>query len=362
MSTPGLLCRMVLGGSPGGLGGAQRVIRGIEARLARENWRTEWVSPTVLPHAPRSRRYPGLNEALRAAALGRTLARLPPATVTISHGMFGWGARGPRIHAAHGTSAGLAIACRSGLQWPDYVVTRWVNGAAERLSGWDAYRTAVSRRVRDEVRKHYGQSTDRTIHNGVDADHFRAPAARPDLRRRLGLPDDAFLLLLVGRMDYGKGREALVELLARLPEQFVAVLAAPEVAGADRLPAGRTICLGPVDYEGLPAVYGACDALLCISLYEGFGLTLLEGWAAGLPVLTHQVGVVDELLGRESAFDLLTSAVGDADGLAAATMRLQKEPELGTRQVAWGSELVHGELSLRRFQEEWWETVQSVLQ
>lgn len=352
--------RMVLGGRRYGLGGAQRIVEGLEHRLEREGWEVEWLTPHDLPAAPVSQRFPAVNEALRALWLSRALRRMPRVDLTVSHGVFGMRTPGRRIHAYHGTSAGMARACRKGVHPLDYLVTRWLYGGCEQWSGVGAYRVAVSQRVAREVGRFYRLRTQRLLHNGVDTRHF---TPRPDasaLRRRWSLPEDVFLLLVVGRMDYGKGREVLKAMAPLLPPQTKFVVAAPESSKMDTLPAERLILLPGVAYEELPRLYGACDALLCASLYEGFGLTLIEAWACGLPVVTGRLGIIEELAGSEPALDACVAEVGDASRLAAAVGRLVEDRDLGRRQGEWGRALVEDRFSAERFTSEWWRVIQEV--
>lgn len=344
--------RMVVGWPLGNLGGAQRVVEYIERSVLGGDCDVEWFSSTELKNVPRSRRYPGLNLALSSFAATRALRQLPRADLTISHGMFGWGTAGRRVHVYHGTVAGLATACRSGVPKLDYLVSRRFSGELERWCGLGAVRVGVSERVRRDLAEFYRLRCDQVVHNAVDTDHF-TPGGRQGVRERLGLPQDRFLVLLVGRMDYGKGREVLREVAARTPADVHFVLAAPEVAKRETLPADRIHVLPGVEYGDLPDLYGACDALLCASLYEGFGLTLIEAWASGIPVVTGRVGLVSELEGREPSFDACVTEVGDAAGMARIIQRLTGEGEMRERQAAWGRAMVEQRFSLEQYGAAW---------
>lgn len=59
----------------------------------------------------------------------------------------------------------------------------------------------------------------------------------------------------------------------------------------------RVRFLGYVSDEDLPALYTAADIYLCPSLYEGFGLTVLEAFACGAPVITSVAGGLREVAG-----------------------------------------------------------------
>jgi len=55
--------------------------------------------------------------------------------------------------------------------------------------------------------------------------------------------------------------------------------------------------LGFVDDEDLPALYSAADCLIITSLYEGFGLPILEAMASGTPVITSNLSSLPEVAG-----------------------------------------------------------------
>lgn len=350
--------RLVVCGERTALGGTERVAHYQARALEQRGWTVEWLTPQVITRPRRVKRFPGLNLAFDAFAVSRYLRRLPSAELTFSHGVLGFGARGRRIHTYHGTFAGLAQATRAGLPALDRAVMRWLNGGFEGTSGRGATRVSVSEQARGEVRRYYGLRCQSVIHNGIDTQHFRPGFDREAGRRHWGLPADRYLVLVVGRMDFGKGREVLRELLAQLPEQLLLVLVAPSWSGLEALPRERFIHLPGVAHADLPALYAACDVCLCPSLYEGFGLTALEAWACGLPVVSGRTGVLRELEGQEPSLDTCLRACGDAAGLARAVTRLWREPDLARTQSRWGRELVAREFTVERMAEQYWALAQ----
>ena len=59
----------------------------------------------------------------------------------------------------------------------------------------------------------------------------------------------------------------------------------------------RVAFLGMVAEEKLPSVYRSAQAVVLASLYEGFGLPVLEGMACGVPVITSNVTAMPEVAG-----------------------------------------------------------------
>ncbi|RKN07255.1 glycosyltransferase [Streptomyces radicis] len=177
----------------------------------------------------------------------------------------------------------------------------------------------------------------RRIHlvpNGIEPAHFRFdPGARAVARARLGLPDNALAVGGVGRLVAGKRFGALVRAVAALPDDVWLVLAGegPERAAlralAARLGVGRRVVLAGAwpDVRGLLA---ALDVLVSPSREETFGLAVLEGLAAGLPVLHAACPAVDEL--PEGAAPGARRVASDPDAIAAA---LREERAWGARRL-----------------------------
>ncbi|MFD8232591.1 glycosyltransferase [Streptomyces sp. NPDC059696] len=148
------------------------------------------------------------------------------------------------------------------------------------------------------------------VPNGIDVARFRFDAARRhETRRRLGLPDDAFVVGAVGRLAPGKRFGVLVRALAQLPDDHWLLLVGggPEedvlrrtarAAGvADRVVfTGERPCV-PDGTPGpdLPSLTCAMDVLASPSPEEAFGLAIVEALASGLPVLYASCPALEDL-------------------------------------------------------------------
>ncbi|GAA3233719.1 glycosyltransferase [Streptomyces sp. XM83C] len=188
---------------------------------------------------------------------------------------------------------------------------------------------AVSPTVADRLRR-WGVPAPRiaVVPNGIDVARFRFdPAARLRTRRRLGLPDGAYVVGGVGRLAPGKRFDVLVRAVAALPDDHWLLLVGggPEESVLRRLAhetgiAGRVLFTGERPYvpdggpgPDLPALLSAMDVLVSPSPEEAFGLAVVEGLAAGLPVLyascpavadlpPHTVGPARRVTGGPDAF------------------------------------------------------------
>jgi D-inositol-3-phosphate glycosyltransferase len=160
-----------------------------------------------------------------------------------------------------------------------------------------------------------------TVSPGVDLSVFRPlasgsasrpaseSAARPALRRRLGLPADAAVLVFAGRIQPLKGPDvvlraaaSLLRLCPWLTDRLVVVIvggpSGSEVGAPGRL-AGLAEGLGiadrvrlepPCPQRELADWYRAADLVLVPSHSESFGLVALEAQACGTPVVAAAVG------------------------------------------------------------------------
>ena len=142
---------------------------------------------------------------------------------------------------------------------------------------------------------------------GVDTDRFRPLDAseRSSVRRELGLPVDAALVVSVSRLVPRKGMDTLIRAASRLRERIPDVVVAIAGSGRDRARLERLVAttgapvrlLGRVPDELLPGIYGAGDvfSMSCRSRWagleqEGFGIVFVEAAAAGVPAVAGDSG------------------------------------------------------------------------
>jgi glycosyltransferase involved in cell wall biosynthesis len=146
---------------------------------------------------------------------------------------------------------------------------------------------------------------------GVDAAQFHPVDAAP-LRARYSVAQR--YLLFVGSLGPRKNLPVLLRawrlLQAKFPamELVIAGATSPIFPEDGQNPPPGVRFLGHVPEPELPALYSGAEALIMPSLYEGFGLPLLEAMACGAPVISSTAGGLTEAAGGAALlFDPLDS-------------------------------------------------------
>lgn len=179
---------------------------------------------------------------------------------------------------------------------------------------------------------------------------------RAGVRERFGIPDDAFVLLSVGKLSPRKRPLDLVDVAARLagadgPPIHVLICGNGELfeamrarIDAERLP---VTLAGFVNVDELPKYYAASDALVHPSAYDPHPLVCSEGAATGLPLLlSDKVGAVGPTDIARDGRNALVFPCGDIAALATAAGRLRDEPALRAT-MSEASLRIFGECDMR---------------
>src|SRR4029450_1793165 len=98
----------------------------------------------------------------------------------------------------------------------------------------------------------------------------------------------------------------------------------------------RVVRPGVVPEEDLPGLFAGADAFIYPTLYEGFGLPVVEAMACGVPVLTSSTSALQEIAGGYAylvdPMDVDAIAPGIVD-LATDPARRQEFADLGRRRA-----------------------------
>lgn len=180
---------------------------------------------------------------------------------------------------------------------------------------------------------------------------------RSAARRRFA-PDDGPRIAFVGRLRYYKGLHVLVDAMRRLPEaRLLLVGTGPEGLALRRQAeevgvSERIDWLGDVTDEDLPVVLAAADVFVLPSTArsEAFGIVLLEAMAAGLPLISTELGTGTSWINQDGQTGRVV-APGDPAALAGAINELLVDPALRARMGAAANQRVHDEFTADRMVE-----------
>lgn len=181
-----------------------------------------------------------------------------------------------------------------------------------------------------------------------------APGFRPQpktlvdaVRRRFALPER--YLLFVGSLEPRKNLAMLLQALTRCRERPPLVLvgwnAWGDKAWLQRALAHdarlRVVCTGYVDDLTVAALYTGAQALIYPSLYEGFGLPIVEAMACGCPVICSNTSAMPEVAGDAAGFvnprdpDAIAKAVDRVLADKAYAEELRRRGARRAAQFSW---------------------------
>jgi glycosyltransferase involved in cell wall biosynthesis len=194
----------------------------------------------------------------------------------------------------------------------------------------------------------------RLIYNGIDADVFR-PGPRSECRMRIGLSSEGLVMAMVANLILYKGHSDLFNALSlaapRLPGSWRLLIVGRD-DGIGKLLRAQVHKLGLEDNivflgsrDDVAVINGASDIGFLCSHEEGFSNAILEGMAAGLPMVVTDVGG-----NAEAVLDGETGMVvppRDPEKLADAIVRLARDPALRERMGKAGHDRVRKYFTLQ---------------
>jgi glycosyltransferase involved in cell wall biosynthesis len=201
--------------------------------------------------------------------------------------------------------------------------------------------TADSLSTRDDLVDRLGVPADKidVVPLGVGSARID-PSPEADLRARLDLGDRRIALSVSAKRAH-KNLVRLLEALALLPAEHRPVMVMPGYATdheAELRERARTLSiegdvrfLGWLEAADLEGLYAAADVFVFPSLYEGFGLPVLEAMARGLPVASSDRSALAEVAGDAALLFDPESPRAIADAMSTL---LSDAPEADRRRVA----------------------------
>ena len=168
--------------------------------------------------------------------------------------------------------------------------------------------TIVSQKASETMLKSKTASANKllVIYNGIDLNKFifQDKKTREEIRKELNLKKDDKVLISIGRLFKAKGYPYLIEAIKILKSKYpdIKLLIIGEGEEKNKLETQirglnlekNIFLLGRK--ENVSNYLNASDIFVLASLWEGFGLAIVEAMACGLPVITTNVGGIPEII------------------------------------------------------------------
>lgn len=188
----------------------------------------------------------------------------------------------------------------------------------------------VSAYTAQDVTQYLGLAPDRitVVPNGVEKIYQTIPREEAiAFRQQRGIAPETCCLVNVGSNNPRKNIDTILQVVRALRDRHFPIHFWK--AGGDFSPAQKQLIqqlalaphityLGQPDKATLVKLYNAADILLAPSLYEGFGITVLEAMACGLPVITSNVSSLPEVVGDAA----ITTDPLDVEAICAAVKQI----------------------------------------
>ena len=216
-------------------------------------------------------------------------------------------------------------------QWPSSFKTRQTALRARKA-------ITVSEFSARELVELYGLKREhiRVIPNGVSEDFAPRPGdpAMAELRKRIGLTAERYILF-IGGADPRKNHQIFLEaaemIRKKLGSRMLVLVGSPihpfgnyEETARRRSLREKVLCPGRLSTNDLQLLYSSTDLFVFPSLYEGFGMPVLEAMACGAPVLTSNSTALAEVAGDAA----LLADPQDARALGEAMIRVLEDKPL----------------------------------
>ena len=225
------------------------------------------------------------------------------------------------------------------------------------ISHWTA---ALCRDVLEEIGLTASPGLIRVVPLGTDPVIFHPGVETTALRQRHQLPSGRWLLT-VARLTAHKGIDTGIRVLASLAGEFPELRYAVVGSGADQveleslareLGVGERVRILPgVPDRELPAFYNLAELYLGLSrqserAVEGFGISLVEASACGVPVVAGRTGGIPDAVREGETGRLVDPA--DLDAITRTVRALLQDPSERQRLGTGGRRLVEGHLNWDR--------------
>ena len=193
----------------------------------------------------------------------------------------------------------------------------------------------------------------RVVPYGIDLSRFHSKDGE-SFRKRYGC-EGSNVILTVGRLNYQKGFQYLLKAMPMVIKHFqnaklVIVGDGEQITYLRDLTQSLGLCnstifTGAIPPMEIPEAYAAADVFVLPSLFESFGIALIEAQAAGKPVVSTRVGGAPEALQEDKTGFLVDPK--DSEQLGKAIIRVLSNEKLAREMGENGKKFVGARFDMR---------------
>lgn len=175
------------------------------------------------------------------------------------------------------------------------------------------------------------------IPNGIDLEEYKQLPVGDLFRKRLDIKENEKIVLTIGRLERIKGFQYLIRALPSIIKEVGStklVMAGPDFNYGVKLKKiaeetnvqDNVIFYGPINGKEKFEAFSAANIVAVPSLYEGFGMLLLEAMAAGKPLVATNTGAAPEII--QNGKNGILADLGDTEDLAGKIVKLLSDDQL----------------------------------
>ena len=204
----------------------------------------------------------------------------------------------------------------------------------------------ISEAVKSEIVKEFSIKPEKIIITPIPPDATYFTKNNNEIHKKYGIPTEKFIYFM-GNLEPRKDLPTLIEAYRKLPtkikNEYSLVLAGgngwktekSRQAIADAKSAGENVVhVGFVDTKDTAAFYQHATIFVMPSIYEGFGMPILEAMAGDCPVIASDIPVLRETAGDAALF----AKPGDSDSFSQVIQQLINNPNLQKELIKKGKQ------------------------
>lgn len=192
------------------------------------------------------------------------------------------------------------------------------------------------------------------IYNGIEIEKYCEKGNKRELMREFGIPEDAFVIGMVGRISEQKSPETFVEIANKLKSKIENCYFILVGDGELRSKVEKKIYEYSLEDKFLITGWtnevvkyiSTFDISLLTSRWEGFGLVLAEYMASRKPIVASEVGGIPNVI--DNGYNGILVNSGDVQGFCDAILKIKKNEKLKKDLIDNGYDAVNKKFNIRR--------------